>query len=75
MRVWRCVNNLFQYCAGEPTDIYALIEEQRACQEAYFELAECKLKPESCGKCETLTEQYARLKPAKQSYRKKEVAK
>lgn len=52
--MWRCVNNLWGYCSGEPKwgKSAKLIESSAT----YFG-GSCKLNPETCGKYQTLTQQ------------------
>ena len=52
--MWRCANDIFGYCSGEP-------KWSERCGERGVGLflagGSCKLDPKTCGKFQTLTEQ------------------
>jgi len=52
--MWRCLNDVFGYCSGEPErdERHSVYGEDR-----YSAGGSCKLDLKTCGKFQTLTEQ------------------
>lgn len=52
--MWRCTNDMFGYCSGEPE---WLREPQETGASGYKASGSCSLDPKACGRYQTLSQQ------------------